>query len=256
MKKKQPKQAFTLIELLTVIAIIGILASILIPTVGRVREAARRTVDASNVRQIGQGALIYANDNREALPPRNLDVAGRVDTANPAGTSTTALRFAAALAQSGGINDGNIWKSSSDQATGANFQAYRGGTILNANKDNMNTQFSALEALSFAVIGGLRTSDPSTTPIAFTRGLQSTGVWNNRPGGVYGSDGGHIVFIGGNVSFYKDTKGTGDAGIFIDRNATGADNRTEDVLKTIGSNQEIYQFPANAGVTGTGGTGS
>jgi prepilin-type N-terminal cleavage/methylation domain-containing protein len=54
MKKKQPKQAFTLIELLTVIAIIGILASILIPTVGRVREAARRSVDASNIRQIGQ----------------------------------------------------------------------------------------------------------------------------------------------------------------------------------------------------------
>lgn len=45
--------AFTLIELLTVIAIIGILAAILIPVVSRVRQSARESVGLSNLRQIG-----------------------------------------------------------------------------------------------------------------------------------------------------------------------------------------------------------
>jgi prepilin-type N-terminal cleavage/methylation domain-containing protein/prepilin-type processing-associated H-X9-DG protein len=61
-------QAFTLIELLTVIAIIGILASILIPVVGRVRESARATVCMSNIRQVTLGMLLFANDNDGVLP--------------------------------------------------------------------------------------------------------------------------------------------------------------------------------------------
>jgi prepilin-type N-terminal cleavage/methylation domain-containing protein/prepilin-type processing-associated H-X9-DG protein len=54
---------FTLIELLTVIAIIGILAAILIPTVGRVREAARAAKCSSNIRQTGLLVFQMADDN-------------------------------------------------------------------------------------------------------------------------------------------------------------------------------------------------
>lgn len=61
--------AFTLIELLTVIAIIGILAAILIPTVGRVRDSAKDAACKSNLRQIGMAAQVYANDQNGFFPP-------------------------------------------------------------------------------------------------------------------------------------------------------------------------------------------
>lgn len=62
------RRAFTLTELLVVIAILGILLSILIPVVGRVREAARATVCAANVRQLGQAMALYAQQNNDCLP--------------------------------------------------------------------------------------------------------------------------------------------------------------------------------------------
>lgn len=62
--------AFTLTELLAVIAIIGILAAILVPVVGSVREKARTTQCISNLRQIGISLLSYASNNRGGHLPR------------------------------------------------------------------------------------------------------------------------------------------------------------------------------------------
>ena len=67
-RQKRLRDAFTLIELLTVIAIIGILAAILIPTVGRVRESARAGQCASNMRQVALALRLHADDNKGKLP--------------------------------------------------------------------------------------------------------------------------------------------------------------------------------------------
>jgi prepilin-type N-terminal cleavage/methylation domain-containing protein/prepilin-type processing-associated H-X9-DG protein len=65
---KKKKKGFTLIELLVVVAIIALLISILLPSLSRARELAKRSVCASNLRGIGQGQAIYANDNLEWFP--------------------------------------------------------------------------------------------------------------------------------------------------------------------------------------------
>jgi prepilin-type N-terminal cleavage/methylation domain-containing protein/prepilin-type processing-associated H-X9-DG protein len=61
-------RGFTLIELLVVIAIISILASMIFPAFGRAREQARKSVCASNLRQIGMGVLQYTQDWDELYP--------------------------------------------------------------------------------------------------------------------------------------------------------------------------------------------
>ncbi len=61
--------AFTLIEMLVVIAIIAVLAAILFPVFARARENARRSSCQSNLKQIGLGVLQYTQDNDERFPP-------------------------------------------------------------------------------------------------------------------------------------------------------------------------------------------
>lgn len=68
---KVKKQGFTLIELLVVIAIIALLMGILMPALTRVKEAAKRAVCSSQVRQIGTGMTAYASDNDNRMPMYN-----------------------------------------------------------------------------------------------------------------------------------------------------------------------------------------
>lgn len=204
--QKHPRlrlEGFTLIELLTVIAIIGILAAIIIPTVGKVRETAQRTVDANNLRELGKAATIYATDNRDSLPNPEL----------PAGNSRVItggsryLQWFGQIAKYADLNDPSLFISKSDDAVDLSTATL--STVIDPeNKSSLQSNFAALPALSFNVVGGLKMGDPSTTPVAYTRGLQADGKWKASTGdatkaGVYGDAGGHVVFMGGNVEYYS-----------------------------------------------------
>lgn len=67
-RRDRTSRAFTLIELLIVISIIGVLLSISLPVFSTVREKARNTVCRSNLRSIGLGLQVYMNESGGVLP--------------------------------------------------------------------------------------------------------------------------------------------------------------------------------------------
>jgi len=70
---------FTLIEILTVLAIISIIASMLLPSLSRAREGARRTSCLSNLRQLGMATRQYVDDNDGIWVP----VSGTIELTDP-----------------------------------------------------------------------------------------------------------------------------------------------------------------------------
>ena len=62
------RRAFTLIELLVVISIIAVLAALLLPAIGLVRDQARAVVCSKHMGQVGLAHIAYGGDNDGAIP--------------------------------------------------------------------------------------------------------------------------------------------------------------------------------------------
>jgi len=195
--RRGPIAAFTLIELLTVIAIIGILAAIFIPTIGAVREKAQRAVDSNNLREITKAAMIYAADNNDRLPdPTEIAAAGSVTG------GTNVYLWPGILAKNKILTDPTLYIAKNDPSFNGTYPAAIISTGDPTHKQ-LDADF-AQAVLSWEFVGGLKISDPASTPVAYTRGLQAAGAWD-AVSGVYKETGGFVAYLGGNVVFYNNT---------------------------------------------------
>ena len=100
------------------------------------------------------------------------------------------------------------------------------------------------------LVGGLRLSDPGSTPLAFTRGLTASGAWNTTATdsnqGAYADGGGHVLFLGGHVQYYRRIG---------DQLTTSRGQPTSDLRQSIraGGNRRIYGFDAGNGLASPDG---
>ncbi|MEM9414684.1 MAG: prepilin-type N-terminal cleavage/methylation domain-containing protein [Planctomycetota bacterium] len=87
------RRAFTLVELLVVISIIALLVAILLPALGAAKTSAKNLQCTSNLHQIGIGALSYAADFKDILPPAS--IGGKpTDIKYTSGAEVWDIRFA------------------------------------------------------------------------------------------------------------------------------------------------------------------
>jgi len=124
-------RAFTLIELLAVIAIIGVLAGIIIPVVGSVRKSAKQSQCLSNVRQIGLGMKMFSNDNRNRLPYM---------------TNASSKTWDQQLLEGGYLPKGNVFRCPSDEGVRTEAGFVRSYAYNNYVGDNANQSVKGLLA--------------------------------------------------------------------------------------------------------------
>ena len=87
--KSRSSQAFTLIEILVVVVILAILATLLLPAVGKGMEKAAMAVDLNNMRQIGQGISAFTGENNGRLPNITIEVPGASSSNRPVAENFT-----------------------------------------------------------------------------------------------------------------------------------------------------------------------
>ncbi len=245
---------FTLVELLTVIAIIGILAAIIIPTLGSVREKAQRAVDANNLREILKAAQLYAADHQDRLPDPLL-ISNQVLAADE-----LVWKWPGVLARDNLVTDPSFYFARNDPAFSGTLPPF----ILKpgADRNELHEDFTTGRTLSWEFVGGVKMGDPATTPVAYTRGLRADGTWS-ATSGVYRDAGGFVGFLGGAVIFYPSTNPeTNPPGVFFSNNRTGSGtSRPADVREAIpfygegaANNSRVYGVVPPSGEGGMLGT--
>jgi len=199
MKLPKFSKGFTLIELLVVIAIIGILAGILLPVLSRARESARKTQCMSNVKQIGMGLIMYANENSETFPSST--------ASNPAMASLNMLYDTY-------ISDNKVFNCPSDTTvtatTNAGMSVYTSGGSQAFTSTQSSYGYDRSHSQADDADVALLADRPPATPSA----TASTANHNGRGQNVVYVDG-HVEFVNSPLAGWYASDGTTRDNIYM-----------------------------------------
>ncbi len=210
-KSKSRNSGFTLVELLVVVAIIGILAGILMPVLGKARENARKSTCQSNLKQIGLALTMYADEHGEMFP----------QTSNGSGSTSLSVLY------NGYVTDAKVFRCQSGtlsaNAVVSTISAATDTAINSANGDENWTQSYAYDSSKGAsnLYGGVAVaSDFFSDYEDFTEVLSPN----------HGYRGGNVLFVDGHVewlathSVYLSTDPMYDDNIFTGSRGNGTDS--------------------------------
>jgi prepilin-type N-terminal cleavage/methylation domain-containing protein len=221
--KKMRKSGFTLIELLVVIAIISILASLILPVLGRARESARRVACASNMSQVGKAMIMYADVPANGMYPTKSTGTNPYDKTGDAQTALTLLYRQY-------INDIRVFSCQSKPLSAAIMQGVLPSTATSweASAFKESPGGTAGNSSSFMYSPGHTQEQSQVIILADRQGASSNPRKNSDN---HGRDvGQNCLAAGGNVEFRdsvinkmgKDDNGADiiDSDIFTDGNVT------------------------------------
>lgn len=224
MKVPGLNKGFTLIELLVVIAIIGILAGILLPVLSRARESARSTQCASNVKQIGMGLIMYANENSEAFP-----------------SSTADAMLSLNLLFPNYISDQRVFKCPSDTSVSATSNAtIAAATKFTKNQCSYGYDYTHTQAddADVAILADRPTNAAgATTPTANNNSPNHGGTVGTVAVGDTEGRGQNVLYLDGHVEFMSTALG----GWFEPNGTTRDDIYGDNAATTGGTDTYIIQ---------------
>lgn len=205
---RSSSRAFTLMESLVVIAILGILAGLLLPVLGRAKAQAYNAACVNNLRQLGIATRLYADDNQDRLPSAEILPTQPIDPGNPLPRICDVL--ASYVGRSVGTNatHATVFKCPLDVRGrfAAEGSSYEWNAELNGHRMDETRSDSAFLLLergnpSAGITNFLLTLPPETTPLL----LDYDNV-HPRPT----RSGKNVVFMDGHVAPLEATRAAAD----------------------------------------------